>query len=66
MESLGLECTHPPSPFQIKLADSTRVKALGSIPNLMVDIFGVEVFANFHVILSKFDGMAYPIILGEK
>ena len=65
MKDADLKLSLLNSPYRIKLADNTRVKTLGVVKNLQVDVCGISVPTTFQVIPAKSDARAYPLILGR-
>ena len=51
------------SPYCIKFPNNTRVKTLGVVKNLLMDVCGISVPTTFQVIPTKPNARAYPLIL---
>ncbi|MCO5555449.1 hypothetical protein L7F22_008994 [Adiantum nelumboides] len=62
VERLGL-ITCGSSGFRIRLANHAKVKCLGLIKNLEVEVFSVKAMVNFHVMPAGLG--AFPLILGR-
>ena len=62
VEKLGLVMCGS-SGFRIRLANHAKVKCLGLIKNLEIDVFNVRVLVNFHVMPAGLG--ASPLILGR-
>jgi len=65
MKDADLKLSSTNSPYRIKLADNTRVRTLGVVKNLEVDVCGISMPTTFQVIPTKPDAKAYPLILGR-
>ena len=52
------------SPVQLRLANQAKVQPIGHISNLVVDIEGMKMHAEFDVIEVVKDGGSYPTLLG--
>lgn len=62
VEQFGLKLSGS-SGFKIRLANHQKVKCLGIVKDLEVEIFDVKALVNFHVMPAGLG--AYPIILGR-
>lgn len=62
VEQFGLKLSGSSS-FKIRLANHQKVKCLGVVKDLVVEIFDVKALMNFHVMPTRLG--AYPIILGR-
>ncbi|MCO5611132.1 hypothetical protein L7F22_065382 [Adiantum nelumboides] len=62
MQQLGLELTGK-SMFSVKMANSSRVKCLGVIHDLEINVLGQWAVMDIHIIHAKLG--AYPVILGR-
>lgn len=62
MEFLGLPITGN-SGFKVRIANHQKVKCLGFIQNLELEVFGVKACINFHIMPAGLG--AFPIILGR-
>ena len=51
-------------PVQLRLANQAKVHPIGCISNLVVDIEGMRMHADFDVIEIVEDGGSYPTLLG--
>ena len=51
------------SGFCIRMANHQKVKCLGMVKNLEIEVFNVKALVNFHVMPAGFG--AFPIILGR-
>lgn len=51
------------SGFHIQMANHQRVKCLGMVQNLEIEVFDVKALVNFHVMPAGLG--AFPIILGR-
>ena len=65
LKDVGLIYSNTSSPYRIKLADNTRVKTLGVVRGLDVDVCGISAPTTFQVIPTKPGSKAYPLILGR-
>ncbi|MCO5611527.1 hypothetical protein L7F22_065780 [Adiantum nelumboides] len=62
MQQLGLELTGK-SMFSVKMANSSRVKCLGVIHDLEINVLGQWAVMDIHIMPAKLG--AYPVILGR-
>ena len=61
VEQFGLKIVGN-SGFHIRMANHQKIKCLGVVEDLEIEVFDVKALVNFHVMPAGFG--AYPIILG--
>lgn len=52
------------SPIQLKLTNKQKVNPLGRLSNILVDIDGVRILADFEMIGIIYDSNPFPVLLG--
>ena len=50
--------------MQLRLENRASVSPIGSVPNLQIEVEGINIYANFNVIEIVDERSSYPMLLG--